>query len=657
MSVKVNHLTVTPFGSELPAVVDVSFTLPQGESTLLLGPSGAGKSTLLLAISGVLSSLETATIQGSIEAPSSGMLLQNANEAAVGETVFRDVAFGAESAGMPIVAIQGLVDRALASVGLDQVERHRDPQWLSGGELQRACLAGLLTLQPRLLLLDEPTSMLDPESAAEVRAAVAAYLEQSGASAIIAEHLFAEWLPLVQRILVLDGEGHLIADDPVATVLGDKLEQLTDWGLWAPGAAPQKPSPQPIEPLLDAEPGSITAVVGRSGSGKTTLLNQRLQDEIKTNGAARVGWLPQNPGHSIAGNSVLESAAATVRQLYSDGEHRTEYWLRHLGLGDKLHQNPHELSGGEARRLALATALAHQPRILFLDEPTVGQDLLNWQAIVDALLQTKARGASLLIATHDPMLIALADEVIEVVPEQTALPEVEDPNGPVVSPLGMAATAIVTLVCSLFFSSLTGALVALAAEATVLALVLWRFPRLRNLQLLWPVALGVLSVGFSNWWLSTEHDLTHAALIATRVAYFGLPGLVLAGSISAAEFGDQLGQFLRLPARPVVAAMVGLHKAKRLRENWSQLVLVRQVRGVRKKGLTEFASLVLLSLIEATRGAQTTAIAMDARGFSATDSEGRKVRRSWSVPARWGRYDWAFLLGAFAISAIGLFWR
>jgi len=125
MSVKVNHLTVTPFGSELPAVGDVSFTLPQGESTLLLGPSGAGKSTLLLAISGVLSSLETATIQGSIDAPSGGMLLQNANEAAVGETVFRDVAFGAESAGMPIVDIQGLVDRHPGYILVEDFEDRR----------------------------------------------------------------------------------------------------------------------------------------------------------------------------------------------------------------------------------------------------------------------------------------------------------------------------------------------------------------------------------------------------------------------------------------------------------------------------------------------------------------------------------------------------
>ena len=162
-------------------------------------------------------------------------------------------------------------------------------------------------------------------------------------------------------------------------------------------------------------------------------------------------------------------------------------------------------------------------------------------------------------------------------------------------------------------------------------------------------------MGFSNWWLSTEHNLGHALLIAVRVAFFGLPGLILAGSISAAQLADQLGQLLRLPARPVVAAAVGLHKAKRLRENWSQLAKVRTVRGVRKKGVREFAALVFHSLVEATRGAQTTAIAMEARGFSAIDPlTGARVRRSWAVAATWGRYDWLFVLGALVACAVGL---
>lgn len=654
MAVLVQNLTITPFGRQLPAVVDVSFALPAGECALLLGPSGAGKTTLLLALAGVLQQLETATVDGSITAPSSGLLLQNANEAAVAESVFRDVAFGAESAGMARASIAEVVAAALDSVGLGGVDRDRDPQWLSGGELQRACLAGLLTLRPTLLLLDEPTSMLDSVSAEEVRAAVAEYLKRSGATAIIAEHLFAPWLPLAQRALVLDGEGHLIANGPVAEVLNSQAEQLADWGLWTEGAKPEI-----LRPDVGETPGHITALIGRSGSGKTTLLNQKLEASLATLGAADIGWAPQNPAHSIAGNSVVESAGATAKLHLADSNHRTEYWLRKLGLAELLDQNPHELSGGEQRRLALASALAHNPKHLFLDEPTVGQDLLNWRGVVDAILQAKARGAQIQIATHDPLLIALADEVVEVGADAEAATgsasEAYIAPSPLISPLGMAGAALLTLIGSLFFQSLPAALAALAVEAVLMAIALWRLPRLRNLGLLWPVAVGVASVGFSNWWLSTDHNLEHAMLIAARVAFFGLPGLILAGSISAAQLGDQLGQLLRLPARPVVAAAVGLHKAKRLRENWSQLAKVRKVRGVRRKGMREFGALVFHSLVEATRGAQTTAIAMESRGFSAVDPQtGKPVRRSWAVAATWGRYDWLFALGALVACAVGL---
>ncbi|MDE2409396.1 MAG: hypothetical protein KGL72_03735, partial [Actinomycetales bacterium] len=116
-------------------------------------------------------------------------------------------------------------------------------------------------------------------------------------------------------------------------------------------------------------------------------------------------------------------------------------------------------------------------------------------------------------------------------------------------------------------------------------------------------------------------------------------------------------QTLRLPARPVVAAMVGLNRIWQLQTSWDNLRLVRGVYGVSRRGARELLILTAHSLIAATRSAEVAAIAMESRGFSTTDTSGRYLKRSWAVPARWGRGDLWLILGAVAITAIGVLYR
>ena len=637
MSVAVEQLSVTPVGSARPVLNRVSFKAEAGERILLLGPSGAGKSTLLLALSGVLTQLETAELTGETVVSGSGLLLQNYADATIADSVHRDVAFGAESAGASVASISQLVEVALAEVGLSHIGLERNPATLSGGELQRMCLAGLLSLRPQVLLLDEPTAQLDGAAAEEVRLAVRDYLDSSGATLILAEHLFEPWLPLVNRVLVLSQSGELLADGQPAEIFQDFAGDLDGWGLWV-GKLPSEPKTVPAD-------GTMTALVGASGAGKSTRLRAELE---QWTGSA--GWLPQNPALALTETTVLGCLTQRTDAV------RAAELLGLLGLAGLESASPHEISGGEQRRLALAVAVAGSPQRLFLDEPTVGLDRHSWRQTVELILAERARGAQILLATHDAELLKRVDAVERVEPFQA--PSAKSPaKAAPFSPLGLLAAGFTTLAGALQFTSVTGALLALGLEVLALLVLAIIYPPLRRPRLLLPILIGVASVGFSNWWLSDAHNVATSALVAIRVAYFGLPGLLFAASVSPSVLGDQLGQTLRLPARPVVAAMVGLNRIWQLQDSWDNLSLVRRVHGVAKRGAREILTLTAHSLIAATRSAEVAAIAMESRGFSATDASGRYLKRSWAVPARWGRGDIWLVLGAAAITAVGVLYR
>jgi len=635
MGIAVSELSVTPFGAVAPVLDAVSFSVAKGERVLLLGPSGAGKSTLLLALSGVLQSLESFDVRGEVTAEGSGLLLQNYSDATITDTVLRDVAFGAESAGLEVASVSALATEALSRVGLGDIDTARNPALLSGGELQRMCLAGLLTLQPSVLLLDEPTSQLDAASAAEVRAAVYEYLRESAASAIIAEHVFEPWLPLINRVLVLGSNGRLEADGSWQSVVESHAETLEGWGLWFGSNTGD-----------DQRFGdSVVALVGPSGSGKSTELRRRLDAALAE--GLRCGWVPQNPALALSGTTVIGCLSQGSDAL------RAMALLEELGLAHLTERNPHEISGGEQRRLAIACAVIGGGSHIFLDEPTVGLDRHNWQKVMNLIARLSAAGTAVTLATHDPLLIAAAGRVVEInpVPGRQAKAEAVP-----FTPLGMLAVSAAALVTALSFTSWMGALAALGLEVLLFGLLALRHRVFWRPRMMIPLIIGVASLGFSNWWLSDSHDVGRGLLIGLRTAFFGLPGILFAATASPSVLGDQLGQLLRLPVRPVIAGMVGLNRVQHLQAGWQNLVLVRRVRGVAQRGLAEFWQLIGLSLLDATRGATVAAIAMEARGFSARDANGRRVKRSWVVPARVSPGDAWLLLATIALGVLGAIW-
>jgi energy-coupling factor transport system ATP-binding protein len=456
------------------AVRGVDLTVARGERVLLLGPSGAGKSTVLAALAGLLAE-DSGEQEGVVAVDGRdarhardrvGILFQDPETQLVMSRVGDDVAFGLENRGVPAGEIWPAVDAALATVGLD-LPRDRSTAALSGGEQQRVALAGTMVLRPSLLLLDEPTANLDPAGAVLVRDAVERVLADRRTTLVLVEHRIADVLGLVDRVVVLRPGGGVVADGRPEAVFAAHGDALAEQGVWVPGrpVLPRRSgvaageallcaegvgyrhsgAPRPALAPIDTEvrEGQALAVLGPNGSGKTTLAlllgglltpttGTVLASPALVDGALapqpyrwraadltrRIGSVFQNPEHQFLTNRVDDELALGPRRL---GLSRTEAksivddLLGRLRLDRLAAANPYTLSGGEQRRLSVATALAAAPRVLILDEPTFGQDRRTWIELVDLLAKERDAGASVVTVTHDADFVdALADTVVRL---------------------------------------------------------------------------------------------------------------------------------------------------------------------------------------------------------------------------------------------------
>lgn len=451
-------------GRKLPATRDVSLRIEPGERVLLLGASGAGKSTLLAGLAGLLGGSDEGERTGRIlvdgRAPEAqrgriGLVLQDPEAGIVLSKVGDDVAFGCENLGVPAAQIPARVAEAVASVGLS-VPLDRATKALSGGQKQRLALAGVLAMRPGLLLLDEPTANLDPEGVGEVRAAVEAVLAREGTTLVLIEHRTAVWADLMTRVIVLAPGGGVLADGPPARVFGEHGDALAEAGVWIPG--------RPVDLALPPEHGSTdaalsttslaigrerrtvvaagldltvpagagTVVTGPNGAGKSTLaltlagLLPELAGEVvagpmlaarggtrpsrwrSTELLTRIGTVFQEPEHQFLAATLRDELAVGPRALKMSAAQVDEIvdeLLQRLDLASLALANPFTLSGGQKRRLSVATVLAASPAVIVLDEPTFGQDRRGWRELVALLQREVARGRTVVAVTHDADVI------------------------------------------------------------------------------------------------------------------------------------------------------------------------------------------------------------------------------------------------------------
>jgi energy-coupling factor transport system ATP-binding protein len=457
------------------AVRGLDLAIEAGERVLLLGPSGAGKSTLLTALAGLVDPSVVET-EGELLVDGrdprhardrTGLLFQDPESQIVMGRAGDDVAFGLENRCVPTEGIWHRVDAALAAVDFPY-GRDRPTHALSGGEQQRLALAGTLALRPGLLMLDEPTANLDPDGAAEVRSVLGRVLDRLGATLVLVEHRVSESLPLVDRVVVIEAGGGVVADGVPRDVFRDHAGRLADAGVWIPDHPPSAPPRRDrpaAETLVIAEHASFRypganvdavatvdvavrsaeaiAIVGPNGSGKSTLgmllaglLRPRAGSVISGEAlaagrghepiarwparelAGRIGTVFQDPEHQFLTSSVREELLLGPRRIGVDeaaARRRADDLLSRLRLGHLAEANPFTLSGGEKRRLSVATALATAPRLLVLDEPTFGQDRRTWSELVQLLAALRDDGRAVCFVSHDrPFVHALADRTLQL---------------------------------------------------------------------------------------------------------------------------------------------------------------------------------------------------------------------------------------------------
>ena len=455
---------------------ELSFSIPQGQFVTLCGPSGCGKSTLLRQLKTVLA--PAGYLRGEIlfegtplkevshrdQSSRIGFVQQSPENQIVTDKVWHELAFGLESLGYDTPTIRSRVAEMASFFGI-QTWFYKNVTELSGGQKQLLNLASIMAMQPSVLILDEPTSQLDPIAASDFLATIGKVNRELGTTILLTEHRLEEAFPLSDRVLVMD-RGRLIADGTPSEV-GELLrgsghgmflamptamrvwasvndsspcpitvrvgrDWLTDYAERHPlGMIPEekeaaaseetaitlddvwfkyeKDLPDVVKGVsLTVQKGEFLALLGGNGTGKTTTLSligslqKPYRGEVKLNG--RVGTLPQNPQTLFVKKTVREDLFEIFRGMKLEKkyqENRVARAVQLCRLEELLDRHPYDLSGGEQQRAALAKVLLLDPEILLLDEPTKGLDAEFKQIFAVILKTLQRRGVTVFMVSHD----------------------------------------------------------------------------------------------------------------------------------------------------------------------------------------------------------------------------------------------------------------
>jgi len=502
--VSIKGLTYTYPGSDRPALTNVDLEIRKGEIVLITGPTGAGKTTLCSTFNGLIPHFYGGTMQGDvtvlgqdIKTTSAGylatkvsMLFQDPSSQLISATVEDEVAFGPENLGIPLEEITQRVQSALDYVGLAHL-KERSPTALSGGQQQAVALASVLAMKPEVLVLDEPTSNLDPVGTMNIFSLLGKISREERSTIIIVEHKLQELVEIAHRIIVLDdgqvqlggSPREILAEDapflyerglspPQVSLLAHKLRSrgasIENIPLTIPEsldifstiirtleATPTSQSsevrsqvkvcdqsiieingvsfqyPNGVVAVQDVTTrfyeGDFVGIIGQNGSGKTTLvkmLNGLLKPTwgtVKVFGLdtqksmiheliRHVGYVFQDPDSQLFSRTVyreLSFGLKNMRVPQDQWRDRIAKVAKQLLIDKFLDEPPYSLSRGDRQRVAIASVLVMDPKVVIVDEPTTGQDPRKRREIMELMKALhQDHGKTVIFITHDMDLIA-----------------------------------------------------------------------------------------------------------------------------------------------------------------------------------------------------------------------------------------------------------
>lgn len=428
-AIEVRNLSFAYPGADAAVLERLDWSVPQGAFALLVGGTGSGKSTLLSLLkpeiapagerTGELLVLgeNVADMDVHASAERVGYVFQDPENQIVCETVWHEMAFGLENLGVSRGEMRRRIAETSYFFGLEDW-LHRDTDTLSGGRKQLLSLAAVLALRPRVLLLDEPTSQLDPVAEKNFLHALFRVNRELGCTVVVATHQprsMLNYATCAYRI-----EGGRVRDVVDLASLGSR-EGLLDLDSCRPAQGAATGAPAAIREGwfrydrtggwvlrgLDVtfSSGAVHAVVGGNGCGKSTMLSvlaktAKLQRGRMVRGTASAALLPQNPKALLVAETVRDELMEWASACGYDEAAAQEQTAR-LGLAGLEMRHPYDLSGGQRQLLALAKLLLIGPELLLLDEPTKGLDLASRCIIARALREHAQAGGTVVIATHD----------------------------------------------------------------------------------------------------------------------------------------------------------------------------------------------------------------------------------------------------------------
>ncbi|MGC8786309.1 MAG: ABC transporter ATP-binding protein [Anaerolineae bacterium] len=480
--------------NDRPVLSRVSLAIREGDFVLVIGPSGSGKSTLLRTLNGLVPHFSGGHIAGKISvagydpiaegphqmSPIVGLVQQDPEAQFVVDTVEDELAFSMENQGLPQTVMRKRVEEVLDQLGIAHLRQRRISS-LSAGEKQRVAIGSVLTLQPKMLILDEPTSQLDPQAAEEVLTTLRHLNQDLGLTVVLSEHRLERVVQYADQIIYLPALGsqpivgkpeEVLPQVPFAPPLV-QLAKAFDWQPMPLTIKQARPfisqmdvqralqreillpkrlrqfSPIHVEAhevwfnyngiealrgvSLHAGEGELIALMGRNGSGKTTLLKHLVGllqpkrgyvvihglDTRKTPLETLIRFVGYVPQdpNTLLFADTVRQELEFTRRAHALSLAEVQSWLQKLGLTQLAELYPRELSVGQRQRVAIAAILVAEPPTLLLDEPTRGLDPIEKQVLADFLRAQVEEGRTVIVATHDVELAAACAHRVVILSE------------------------------------------------------------------------------------------------------------------------------------------------------------------------------------------------------------------------------------------------